>query len=138
MIAIHDARQRLRRRQRTAVARIDVADLAFGNHDQRLLVNAVLPREESRVQPAAKKLGLKTRLSLQSDDAAFGQRTFGRPEFLDNADLVVRNVANPGEPGDQKQRHHNSKCPTSRMISINAALQLRSMHGVSTTDSDFS
>ena len=109
VIAIHDARQRLSRRQRTAVTRVDVADLAFGNHDQRFLVNAVLPREESRVQSTAKKLGLKTRLSLQGDDSAFGQRAFVRPELLDNPDLVVRNVANPYKPGDHNERRNNSQ-----------------------------
>ncbi len=70
MIAVHDAAKSLSRRKRAAIARIDVADLALGNHDQRLFVDAVLPGEESRVETAAEKLGLKSGLTLQRDDSA--------------------------------------------------------------------
>src|SRR5262245_49348239 len=49
VIAVHDPSESLRRRKWVAVASVDVADLAFGNHNERLFVDAVLPREEAQM-----------------------------------------------------------------------------------------
>src|SRR5207249_2250668 len=60
VIAVHNSRQSLRRRQRAAVTGIDITELAFRNHHERLLVDAVLPRKETRMQTAAQQLCLKS------------------------------------------------------------------------------
>ena len=92
VVAGDDAAQRLARRQRLAVAGVDVADLALRNRHQRHLMDAVLPAPEAEMQAAAQQLGLEAGLAVQGDDAAFGHRALARPQLLDDADAVVGDV----------------------------------------------
>ena len=83
--------QRLRGRQRPAVAREDVADLALGDRHQRHDVDAVLEREE-HVPAAAQHVGLEAGLALERDEAALHRPVPG-DQLLDDADPVVGDVA---------------------------------------------
>ena len=83
--------------ERLAVACIDIADLALRHGDQRQLVDPVLPSPEAEMHAAAEDLGLETRLALQRDDPAFGDRSLHRPELLDDPDPIVGDVAQAGQ-----------------------------------------
>src|SRR5262249_40454347 len=53
MVALHDAAERLAGRQRLAVARVDVADLALRDGDEWHFVETILPSPKSEVETAA-------------------------------------------------------------------------------------
>ena len=103
LVAGDDAAERLHRRERLAVARVDVADLAFRDRHERLAVDPVLPREVERVHAAAEDVGLVAGLTLGGDDAALLQRALRGPELLDDADLGVGDVADAQQPGARRQ-----------------------------------
>ncbi len=92
VVAGNDLAQRLARRQRLAVAGIDIADLALRHRDQGHLVDAVLPPPEAEMQPAAQHLRLKPGLAIEGDDPPLRDRTLQRPELLDDPDPVVGDV----------------------------------------------
>ncbi len=69
-VALNCFSERLDWRQGAAVAGVDVADAAFGNLHERLLVDAELPREVSEMQPAAQHQRLIAGLAIDGDDAA--------------------------------------------------------------------
>jgi hypothetical protein len=96
----------LRRRQRLAVARKHVPDLALRDRHQRHLVKAILKRHQ-HMPAAAKELGLKAGLTVQRDDAVL-DRSGRAPELLDDTDAVVRDVAKREQEHDErKQRKQN-------------------------------
>jgi hypothetical protein len=96
------AGKRLRRRQRLAVSREHVPDLPLRNRDERHFVNAVLERHQD-VPAAAEQPRLKPGLAVQRDEPAF-QRSFGTPELFDDADAVVRDIAER-QNEDSKDEH---------------------------------
>ncbi len=118
VVAVDHLAQRLRRRQRLAVAGVDVADLAFGDRHQPLLVQPVLPGEIAKMQSAAQQPGLEARLSGSGDDPPTGERAPGGPELLHNAHAIVGDVANAQEPqqhqqarpGDSQHPHRCVRC----------------------------
>ncbi len=81
----------LRGAERRAVTREHIGDLALSDRDQIRFVNPVHEREE-HVQAAAQHCGLVAGLAVQRDEAAV-DRAFRRPQLLDDADLVVRDIA---------------------------------------------
>ena len=78
--------QRLVRAQRAAVAGEDVADLALGDRDQRVAVDAVQERAQE-VDAGAEDVGLVARLAVEGDDLVL-QRPATGPPLLDDADLA--------------------------------------------------
>ena len=104
VIAGDDAAQGLAGRQRLAVASVDVADFALRNGHQRHLVDAVLPAPKPEMDAAAEQIGLVAGFAVQGDDAAFGHRPGPRPEFFDDADLLVgdwRRVSHEANSGQE-------------------------------------
>src|SRR5205807_3172218 len=93
VIALHDAAERLAGRQSIAVAGVDEADLPLGNSDQGEFVDPVLPAPQSEVDAAAQQVGLVAGLAVLGDDVSFSHGAVMRPEFFDNADLLVGNSA---------------------------------------------
>ncbi|OQA13936.1 MAG: hypothetical protein BWY63_03317 [Chloroflexi bacterium ADurb.Bin360] len=79
-------------RQWYAIAGKDVADAPLRDGNQWFDVDPVLDGEEI-VQTTAQHVRLITRFAVQRDEALF-QRAFRAPAFFDNADPVVRDVAN--------------------------------------------
>ena len=57
-------------------------------------MDLVLPPPEAEVDAAAKDVGLVARFAVEGNHRAFGQRTFGRPQFFYNADAIVGDVPN--------------------------------------------
>jgi len=53
VVAIHNAPESLSWWKRRAVSGVDVSDLAFRDHNERLFVDAILPREKTGVKAAA-------------------------------------------------------------------------------------
>src|SRR6476619_2999193 len=92
VIRVNGATERLNRLERHAVARIHIRHLAFGDDDERFLMNAVLPRIQSEVNTAAQEPGLEAGFAVARNDLAFTERTFAAPDFFDDADLRVRYV----------------------------------------------
>ena len=67
-------------------------------------MDAVLKRKE-QVKAAAQHIGLKTRLSTQRDQAV-GNRTGPAPEFFDDGNAVVADIAHAAEHGGQHEKQH--------------------------------
>ena len=65
-------------------------------------MDAILPAPEAEVQAAAEQIGLVAGFAVEGDDAAFGHGAAARPEFLDDADLLVGDVAHR-QPDEQQQ-----------------------------------
>src|SRR5439155_16758612 len=86
IVAGDGAAERQARRQRLAVAGIDVADLALRHGDQRANMNAVLPPPVAEVDAAAEQVGLIAGLAVEGKDVAFGHAAFGGPQLFDDAD----------------------------------------------------
>jgi len=97
--------ERLRRAERLAVAREDVADLALRDGHQRRGVDAVLKRREE-VPAAAQHLRLKPRFSLERDEPRL-HRAAPRYTLLDDADPRIRDVAD--EAAQQKQHEQRRR-----------------------------
>jgi hypothetical protein len=83
--------EHLRGAERRAVTREHIGDLALPDRDQIRFVDPVHEREE-HVQAAAQHFGLVAGFAVQRDEAAV-DRAFRRPKFLDDADLIVRDIA---------------------------------------------
>ena len=86
--AVRRSGERLARRQRLAIARIDVGEALHRN--QLLPVDAVLPRREE-VQASSDKIGLKTCLFAQRHES----RSHGAaeaPDLFDHAVLVILDI----------------------------------------------
>ena len=111
VVAGNDLAQRLARQQRLAVACIDIADLALRHRDQRHLVDAVLPSPEAEMQAAAEDLRLKPRLAVERDDPPLGDRPLHRPEFLDDPDPVVGDVAQAGQLAGRNHQYDHAQDP---------------------------
>src|SRR5439155_23047292 len=92
-------------RQRLAVAGVDVGELPLRHGHQADLVDAVLPAPQPEVDAAAEQIHLVAGLAAQSDDAAFGDRAFGRPEVFDDADLVVGDDPQPAQLDEGQHAH---------------------------------
>jgi hypothetical protein len=94
--------EHLRGLERHAVAREHVGDPALPHRHEVGFVNPVRERPE-HVDAATQDLGLEARLAVQRDEARC-DRALRRPRLLDDADLVVRDVAEDvGHPQhDQK------------------------------------
>ena len=73
------AAERLLRRQRPAVAGINVPDAAFAHGHERHLVYAELPKRIAKVQATAQQFRLVTGFIVQSDDPSLRQRAALRP-----------------------------------------------------------
>ena len=97
VVARNHPAERLAGRQRLAVAGIDVGDLALRHGHQPDLVDAELPPPQAEVDAAAEQVDLVAGLAVQGDDPAFGHRPLGRPEVLDDADLVIGDDAQPAQ-----------------------------------------
>ena len=108
VIALDHAGERLARRQRQAVAGVDVTDLSLRHRDQRRHMDAVLPAPVAEVQAAAEEVGLVAGFAVQGNDAAVSDRPLRRPEFLDDANLVVGNDAD-GQPPDEHQHQERGE-----------------------------
>jgi hypothetical protein len=104
-------RESLGGRQGRAVTRVHVADASLGNDDERLAMDAVLPREVPEVQTAAQDLGLEAGLAGGGHDPAIEKRALSRPELLDDADARVGDVADASEPREQRERRHGAEDP---------------------------
>ena len=85
-------RQRLFGRERHAVARIDIADLALRDRHQSDLMHAKLERHEE-VKTAAHGVRLEACLAVQRDES-FGDRAAKAPQLFQDAETVVGDVAN--------------------------------------------
>ena len=108
VVALDDFAQGLRRFEVFAAAGEDIADLALLDRDQGELVNGILPAPEAEVNSAAEDVGLIAGLAVQGDDRAFGERPAAGPEFLHDADAVVRDIARREPGGDEQYRQdHN-------------------------------
>src|SRR5882724_11487479 len=91
IVARHHAAERLARRQRLAVAGIDIANSALRHRDQRASMHAVLPPPIAKVDAATQEVRLKTSLAIERENPALGDRSLERPQFFHNRDAVVRN-----------------------------------------------
>ncbi len=109
VVARRDPAERLARLERFAVAGIDVADLALRNGDQAHLVDAILPPPQAEMQPAAQQVGLEARLAFEGDDRAVRDGAEPRPQLLDDADVVVRDVADGQPHREQGEQHQHGK-----------------------------
>src|SRR5262249_17727186 len=114
VVASDRAAERLRGRERAAVTRVDVRDLALGHDHERHLVHAVLPREEEEVDAAAQHGGLEARLARERDQPAADEKAAERPELLDDANAVVRHVADAEQPQQQQNAERNGREPDER------------------------
>ena len=97
VVARNNSAQRLARRQGLAVAGVNVADLALRHRDQGHLVDAELPPPEPEMQTTAQHLRLKPGLAIERDDPSFGDRSLHGPEFFDDPDPVVGDIAQTGQ-----------------------------------------
>jgi hypothetical protein len=109
VIALYDASERLRRRQRRSVPRIHVADFPFRDRHERFLMDAILPWEVPRVNTAAEDRSLEAGLAVEGDDSALGERSLGGPQFFHSSYLGVRNIPNAKQPlqGGCAQRQYD-------------------------------
>src|SRR5205807_8894332 len=108
MIGVDVPAQGLCRLERHTVARVEVSHLALAYHDERLLVDAVLPRIKPDVNAAAQEPGLEPRFAIARNDLTFLERTFAAPDFLDRSHLRVRDVNDP-EQARQKEKKEDEK-----------------------------
>src|SRR5262249_4293494 len=93
IIAENDPAERLAGRERLAVAGINVANLALRHRDQGHLVNPELPAPKPKMKTPAQQVRLVARLAVQGNDPAFRDRAPPRPEFFDDANPAVGDVA---------------------------------------------
>src|SRR6476469_4109081 len=109
VIRVNGATARLNRLERHAVARIHIRHLAFSDDDERLLMNAVLPRIQSEVNTAAQEPGLEAGFAVARNDLAFMARALAAPDFVDDADLRVRNVNDSEQTRQADQQDYDSQ-----------------------------
>lgn len=86
--------------KRLAIARFHHADVAFGNGDEFLALDLVLPRPVKKVDSRGQRVGLDASLALQGDDRAIGQRLVRSPEhklLVHDADVVLGYDDHPKE-----------------------------------------
>jgi hypothetical protein len=95
--------------ERHAVAREHVGDPALPDRHQIGFVNPIGERPEY-VDATAQDLGLEARLAVQRDEAR-RDRALRRPHLLDDADLVVGNVAKDVGDTDQDEQQDDDDCP---------------------------
>ena len=93
------ARQRLGGAERRAVAREDIADLALWDGDQRLGVHAILERHEEMIA-AAQDDGLVAGFAAHGDQAG-GNGAPAAPQFLDDGNAVVADIAHAAGDGEK-------------------------------------
>ena len=98
------AGQSLRRGQRCAVAGENIADLALRNGHQRLAVDAKLKGKEE-VVAAAQYFRLKTGLFAQGYQAVI-DRTGAAPQFFNNGDTVIADIAHTTRGGKECKNKH--------------------------------
>ena len=91
--------ERLRRRERRAVAREHVADLALRDRHERQRVDPILERHEV-VKTAAQHVGLKACLAMERDEPRL-DGPLEAPSLLDDPDAITRHVT---DAGDREQK----------------------------------
>jgi hypothetical protein len=96
--------KRLRGLQWNAVTRVNISHLSFADDDEWFLMNAVLPWVQSKVNAATQKPRLKTSFAIARDDLAFFKRTFAAPDFFNHTNLRVRDINDPEQSRQTKQR----------------------------------
>ncbi len=94
------ARQRLRRAERRAVPREDVADLPLRDGHQRLAVDAILEGHEEMV--AAAQHGRLIASLAPERDQALGDGTVAAPQLLNDGNAVVANVAHAARENEKQ------------------------------------
>ncbi len=110
------ARERLRRPERGAVAREDVADLALRDRHERLGVDAILERHEEMIA-AAQDLRLIAGLAIERDQAA-GDGAAATPQFLDDGDTVIADIAYRSRCNEKKNdnKRHGDRCAEQKHV----------------------
>src|SRR5262249_30741768 len=91
--------------ERVAGAGEDVGHLALFDRDQGAHVDGVLPAPVAELDAAAQHIRLEAGLAVECDDLSVLERALVRPEFLDNADLVVLRVPERQPRHDQQRQY---------------------------------
>ena len=104
VVARDDTAECLTRRKRLSVASVHVTDLTLRDRHQPRLVDAELPAPVAEMQSTAQQPRLITRLTIESDDPALTQRPLARPQLLDHADSIVRDVSHAQPQQEQHKR----------------------------------
>src|SRR5437660_10530295 len=106
--------EHLRGAKRRAVAREHIGNLALADGDEIRFVDSVHEREK-QMEAAAQHFGLVACLTVQRDESLL-DRTSGGPEFFDDSDLVVGDIAKDIGNAQQDDDDCDHRCgPKSRL-----------------------
>lgn len=101
--------EHLRGPERRAVAREHVGDASLADRDEIGFVEPIHEGHED-MNAAAQDLGLEARLAVQRNETRF-DRALRRPHLLDDADLIVGNVAKDIGHADEDEKRNDDPRP---------------------------